>query len=107
MCEVIPQLCFMAEVRENGVPINVEKGHIHCKVFEDNSGALEMVKVPKFCPRAKHINIKCHHFLEHVASGFFLLNPVTTEQQLVHIFTKLLTETLFTNHCKAIMGWYQ
>jgi hypothetical protein len=31
---------------------------IHCKVFEDNAGAIEIANVPKMRPRTKHLNIK-------------------------------------------------
>jgi len=35
---------------------------VHYRVFEDNSGALEMSKNPKNHPRTKHIATKHHHF---------------------------------------------
>ena len=35
---------------------------VRCEVFEDNSGALELVMTPKMQPRTKHINVKFHHF---------------------------------------------
>jgi len=105
MREVIPLLRLMTEAKEYGVPIDVRQSHIYCKVFEDNSGALEMAKAPKFRPRTKHINIKYHHFLEHVASGLLRLHAVSTEQQIADVFTKPLAEGLFHNHRKTIMGW--
>jgi hypothetical protein len=42
---------------------------VHCKVFEDNEGAIEIAKVPKMRPRTKHLNIKYHHFREEVRKG--------------------------------------
>jgi len=30
---------------------------MHCRAFEDNSGALEMAKNPKYHPRTKHIHV--------------------------------------------------
>jgi hypothetical protein len=35
---------------------------VHCNPFEDSSGAVEMVNIPKMHPRSKHINTKYHHF---------------------------------------------
>ena len=35
---------------------------IKCTVFEDNDGAVELVKARKIIPRTKHIDIKYHHF---------------------------------------------
>jgi hypothetical protein len=34
----------------------------HCKVFEDNSGALEMARLPKMRPKIKHLCVRLHHF---------------------------------------------
>ena len=39
---------------------------VHCKVFEDNIGALEMAREHKFRPRTKHTHIKYHHFRQYV-----------------------------------------
>jgi Reverse transcriptase (RNA-dependent DNA polymerase) len=39
---------------------------VHCKLFEDNSGALEMARLPKMRPRTKHLCVKMHHFREYV-----------------------------------------
>lgn len=33
-----------------------------CRVYEDNSGALEMGRLPKMRPRTKHICVRLHHF---------------------------------------------
>jgi hypothetical protein len=105
MREVIPLLRLMKEVQEKGLPINVSQAQVHCKIFEDNSGALEMAKTPKMRPRTKHINIKYHHFLEHVSSGLLSLHAVSSEKQIADIFTKPLTDPLFTNHRRVISGW--
>jgi hypothetical protein len=39
---------------------------VHCKLFEDNSGALEMARLPKMRPRTKHLCVKMPRFREHV-----------------------------------------
>ena len=39
---------------------------VFCKAFEDNLGALELVKSPKRTPRVKYINASYHHFYEDV-----------------------------------------
>ena len=38
--------------------------NVHCKLFEDNNGALELAKAPRYRPRTKHIAVKYHHFRE-------------------------------------------
>ena len=42
---------------------------IHCKVYEDNSGALEMVKEYKYRLSTKLLKIKLHHFRDYVDWG--------------------------------------
>jgi hypothetical protein len=69
---------------------------IHCKVFEDNSGALEMARTPKMRPRTKHINLKYHHFREAVQAGEVTIHAINTLDQLADIFTKPLAVDLFT-----------
>mmetsp|Transcript_39616 Transcript_39616/g.95738 ORF Transcript_39616/g.95738 Transcript_39616/m.95738 type:complete len:82 (+) Transcript_39616:234-479(+) len=44
------------EMTEHGIPLGDNGTKVHCKVFEDNSGALEIAKVHKFRPRTKHLN---------------------------------------------------
>jgi len=64
-----------------------------------------MAKVPKICPRTKHLNIKYHHFCQHVQSGLLSIHAVKTEHQITDIFTKPLNETTFQTHHKLINGW--
>jgi len=52
-----------------GIKLNNSKPKVSCKVFEDNSGALEMATTHKFQPQTKHINVKLHHFHDYVAHG--------------------------------------
>jgi len=44
-------------------------------------------------PWTKHLNIKYHHFRQHVQSGLLSIHAVSTENQ--EIFTKPLNETTF------------
>jgi hypothetical protein len=64
-----------------------------------------MARAPKMCPRTKHINIKYHHFIEHVSSGLLSLHAITSDQQMADIFTKPLADALFINHRRSISGW--
>jgi len=78
---------------------------IHCRVFEDNSGALEIAKVPKMCPRTKHINVKFHHFRDYVDRGEITLHAISTHDQPVDMLTKPLSEPILNQHRATIMGW--
>ena len=77
---------------------------IHCKAFEDNSGALELVKTPKMRPRTKHINLVYHHFREHVRSGLVTLFHIDTKSQTADMITKPLDQNLFVCHRKKLLG---
>lgn len=103
--EVLPMTNLIQELRENGFDIGGTLPRIHCKVFEDNSGAIEMAKVPKLRPRTKHINIKYHHFRKAVADGLVTIHAVRSENQLADIFTKPLGVELFERLRRGIMGW--
>jgi hypothetical protein len=60
--EVIPLINLLKEIKGHGINMYTKAPKIHYKVFEVNSGALEIAKAPKIRPRTKHINVKYHHF---------------------------------------------
>ena len=62
LCIVIPVMELLKELKAAGFQIRNHIPEVHCKVFEDNSGAIEIAKVPKMRPRTKHINVQYHHF---------------------------------------------
>ena len=78
---------------------------IHCKVFEDNAGAIEIANVLKMRPRTKHLNIKYHHFREEVKKGTISIYNTRNEEQIADIFTKTLPEQLFIKFREKMMGW--
>jgi hypothetical protein len=79
--------------------------NVHCKVFEDNSGALEMVRLPKMRPRTKHINVRMHHFREHVRLGKITIHKVPSRYQLADIATKPQPQDLFESQRESLMQW--
>ena len=60
--DAIPAMQLVAEVRSKGFPVLCTEPYVYCKVFEDNSGALELARLPKFRPRTKHLCVSLHHF---------------------------------------------
>ena len=76
-----------------------------CKVYEDNSGALEMARTEKYRPRTKHLNIKLHHFRQHGESGKIQIQHIRTDKQPADILTKPLPQEVFERHRKTLMGW--
>ena len=92
--EVIPIMNLLKEFKRNGIQISRTKPKIHCKVFEDNSGALEMAKVHKYRPRTKHMNVKYHHFWDYVERGEILIHKINTKDQLADYLTKPVSQDI-------------
>ena len=76
----------------------------YCKVFKDNSGALELARLPKLRPRTKHINVCYHHFREHVRNGLIKIFPVNTKDQIADALTKALAQNDFQRHHRFLCG---
>ena len=62
LCESIPMMELLKEMKSTGLPVTPANADMHCQVFEDNSGAIKMAQVHKYHPRTKHLNVKLHHF---------------------------------------------
>jgi hypothetical protein len=102
--DVIPLLDLIKEMEKFfGLPS--EKPEVKCKLFEDNNGALELARAPKYRPRTKHIAIKYHHFREHVKKGLVSINAIDTKEQIADIFTKGLPTISFKYLRRHLMGW--
>ena len=78
--------------------------YVYCKSFEDNSGALELARLPKLRPRSKHININYHHFREHVRKGLVKIFPISTHEQVADVLTKNLPQNPFIKHRIKMCG---
>ena len=81
MRKQLPLIQLLKEVVAHKVDANLQPTTIHCKAFEDNSGVLEMAKVPKMQPRTKHLNNVYHHFRESVQNNEVTLIAVSTKSQ--------------------------
>ena len=103
--KVIPLMDLAEEVKQEGITLPATIPTVHCKAFEDNLGAVELAKTPKLRPRTKHINVKYHHFRDHVSKGKVMVHQVATEDQLADCMTKMCATHLFKKFRKAIMGW--
>ena len=102
--ELIPLRLTILEVSQTlGIPCS--KLTLKCTLFEDNKGAEELAKVPKYRPRTKHIAIKYHHFREWVKNKTITITRVSTEDQEGEIFTKPLPKDRFEFLRKKFMGW--
>ena len=104
MRDIIP---LMDRVKEMELIFNQdqERPIIHCTLFEDNNGALELAKAPRYRPRTKHIGIKYHHFREHVKRGLVSIEPIYTREQIADQFTKGLPTVTFEYLRFKLLGW--
>jgi len=103
--EALPIIELLREIKEHGFNICPEKAKIHCKILEDNSGAVEIARFPKARPRTKHINNRLFHFYHHVERGDVSIHQISSKDQPADFLTKPLPEVDFVRHRKAIMGW--
>lgn len=109
MRSTIPLMHLLDELEDIKIIPRHNTPRVHCKVFEDNSGALELAKVPKLRPRTKHINVKYHHFRYMVddgnGKGRITVHPIDTKDQIADIFTKAVSHDLFFKFRKLMQGW--
>jgi hypothetical protein len=103
--DVTSLMYLLQEAHDRGIPNIHYLAQVHCRVFEDNSGALELARIPKMRPRTKHLNVKYHHFREHVRKGLISVHPISTLEQQADIYTKPLPQDLFQKFRLAIFGW--
>ena len=96
---------MLKEATEQGLRITFLPPKFHCTVFEDNSGALELARLPKMRPRTKHINQSFHHFRKYVERREIQIQFTPTKKQIADILTKPLPEASFVTHRQSIMGW--
>jgi hypothetical protein len=83
--QTIPLMRFVKELKEKlDLPMDIIP-KVHCQLFEDNSGAVELANVPKMRPQTKHINAKYHHFQQYVAEGVVKVLKISTMDQLADI----------------------
>ena len=60
--DTLPVVWLLEEVKQFGCTVHSATAKVHCRVFQDNSGAIEIANHPKCCPRIGHINQRCHFF---------------------------------------------
>jgi hypothetical protein len=96
---------LVEELADAGFSMTKTPPRVHCKVFEDNSGALAMAQTPKMRPRTRHMNLKYHHFREAVEKGQVTIHAINTLEQVADILTKPLAMLQFQKLRKMMMGW--
>ena len=102
--DVLPIMFLLNEMKERDFQVICTAPHVYCKVFDDNSGALELARLPKLRPPTKHINVCYHHFNKHVCSRKVKIFPIGTKKQIADTLTKALPQNSFWQHRRAMCG---
>ncbi len=102
--DVIPIMGLLQEMREQNFNVLCTEPYVYWKVFEDNSGALELARLPKLRPRTKHINLCYHHFRKHVHKGLIKIFPIDTKDKIADTLTKALAQNDFQHHRRHMCG---
>ena len=103
MKDVIPLLALIKELSD----VISSKGTtptIHCTIFEDNKGCIDLVNIPKIRPRTKHIALKYHHFRSFVQNNTISIQYIDTTRQIADIFTKALNDAQFAFLRDMLLG---
>ena len=72
-------------------------------IYEDNTGAIFLVKNQQVGPRTKHINVRHHHIRQQVADGMLDVRFIKSEQNISDIMTKNCPEKTFQHHCQNLL----
>ena len=107
--DLMPIMALVRELRRAvGLPDSFE-ANLHCKIHEDNVGALTLANLEprRMTPRSKHYAIKYHWFREkvHDKSNRITIVKIDTKNQLGDMFTKGLTKVPFVHLREILMGW--
>ena len=102
--DAIPIMEMLKEFKRNGFKVIGTKADVKCKVFEDNSSALEMMKIDKYCPRTKHLCCRLHHFRSYVDDGQITMHKVDTYDQDADMLTKPVNEEILLKCRKRVWG---
>jgi hypothetical protein len=103
--EILSMLRLIKEAVRRRIISKVSTPLIHCKLFEDNKGTMEMANILKMAPRTKYLNIKYHFFRQNVQKGILQVLHIKEADQAPDIFTKALDLISFQKHHYKIMEW--
>ena len=105
MRDVIHLMQLIKDMQQTGLNMVKDPPKVHCKVYEDNSGALEMVRLPKMRPRTRHMAVRLHHFREYVRTKQVSISKVPSRYQLGDLLTKPQPKDLFESQRESNLQW--
>ena len=92
----IPVMWILQKIKSKVIENISNSLKVYCNFFEDNSGVLELARMPKLQLRTKYINVIYHHFRSYVRDKSIYLFTNDISNQTADILSKLL---LKTNYC--------
>ena len=101
--DVIPLIGLLRELQP-ALSFITDIPTVHCTIFEDNKGCIDLVNVPKIRPRTKHIALKYHHFRSFVRNNTISIQYIDTTKQIADIFTKALNDAQFAVLRNMLVG---
>ena len=93
------------DMQQTGLNMVKAPPKVHCKVYEDNSGALEMVRLPKMRLQTCHMAVRLHHFRGYVRTKQVSISKVPSRYQLGDLLTKPQSRDLFESQRESILQW--
>ena len=107
MRELLPMRALLKEIGETmDLDIVSNKSLVRSTVFDDSTGCLSLVNVPKMSPRNKYLALKYHFFRSNIGEDKGIVAKyINTKQQLADIFTKSMPTDGFRTIRKLLMGW--
>jgi hypothetical protein len=96
---------LLKEMKRFNFPIRSTTPKVHCKVFEDNSGAVKIATTHKFRPHTKHLNVKLHHFPYYVTRKDISIHQISTHDQLANYLTKPVHFPILRKLRYRVLGW--
>ena len=90
---------------QGGLDLTLNDAKMHCRVFEDNQGAIIIADEPRVRPRTKHMCTKLWHFKSFLEQGLITLEWVSSTHQVADLFTKPLSIELFRRFTPFVCGW--
>jgi hypothetical protein len=105
LCTVILLMNIAEELKASGIKIKTTMPMVHCKVFKDNMGVIELATNHKFQPCTRHIAMRYHHFCPHATQGKIKILHIDTALHPADQLTKPVLEDVLRCHRKTIQGW--
>ena len=97
LCEAIPLMSLLNKFKEHRFSVDQTKATVQYKVFEDNSGAIEIATNHKWRPRTKHLNCHLHHFWSYIPHCISIQH-IPTDKQPTDILTKAVDQITLQQH---------